>query len=1563
MPVLEQPTAGPLASIVKATQRLNPCMELDVDVLAVSRAAVASTSADWTAGTLTNVSPDTRTGALRLTPSSTSLFSQTLSANVHHYLQDSSNGVEEYALDFFPDPAVTQGVSFTLSSLDLDLRMGNLKGYLRVQVYYYDEFWRLVPMGDPIDILSGDIVNAVGTSGGIYTIDFLARSHRYVFPSGFQNTVTGTGYDGTTSRTVLPDAKGYSHLNGIARGLSISIIPQGTNATDVWIGCVANATAAQFDTTTFWRSATNRNCGPFDPRNPPYSGPTTDKNPDNYLLTGAVPGYGAIAVTNGKWGIARRIWTAQRAQSPSFTWEQPYHNLKVVAYPSSGTAVNVLDMGATPVNPVELRLDDVQPQGTSLSYVLKGSNSGSTGPWTPIAANTDGSVLTGGDLYRWYQLTTTFSPGPSGATKYATPSLNAWQMVERVTLSTYRYLKDFDSTAIADPVTAQSSISELKLPIMNAGRQDFRDLAAQLGSNYAPSGLEAHVYARNTRSGARYFLNSYRLENRNPSFGAEEMIFVSGMDRLTVKIPSPVETYRYPGSGQVAITNVTNAGAVYSITVAGTPFTVGALAGYRMHGVTGACAGLDFTILSSPANTASIFAVNIGSGAIPAIGDTFEIHSDVTTRTGAAYVSQDFAAVYSDLLSVQAAVPARYRGNLPPTTGRPTTYTLPAEGVKALDVLEDVALHCGGFPAWDKGRIQYADFYGAKDSAAVWDDRHIVSIETPVGADRRMPRVRVHYGYQTDTSKFTNQATYDDFDTITGWGLSNLFDVFDVPDRVAKWNDVNEAKDLANKLQKAWKSGIRLWKVKTILNYPWLVQGDAVTILTDQYTDRRLSYSADGLTDLGSAIAGKTSSIAVIVGKNLWGNEWIVAIRGLDQITSTPVASTGTIVGTPTSPIATFPQSPALAVSFDVNGQAILNSVGNAVTTKQIWVVRTDRVPTAAETRAGTTASSQSITNVATGTFVLPGHLVYVGALAYNANGDESALTTVAEQRQGGAWDSPRGPWYHLPLEERHRIHEGGYGVPGEGYLAQPYYDDSGGNPLIDPIGMQMQPLLKPHRLAPYNDGNYAVSSTTNDGFSSASGVKESGGKAINRLLGKALAGDPDSLDGTPEGTTYNRPLATAITSGQIDLSKAGVIQKYTGNITRSSGNATALSTIVGQLADTGHASTTMQESGGKLINRLYAKVIAGDVDSLDGVIDGAVTYKRVLNVSAGLIQTASIAALAVTDAKVNDVSAGKTTAGTFVTGVLGKDGSDVAGNRTAQRAVGTAAWGIGMEEAARASRNGGYPVPGEEYQAQPQYDASGGSLLIDPVAMQVQAALKSHRLAPFNDGNYALSSTTNDGLSSASGVKESGGKAINRLLGKALAGDPDSLDGTPEGTTYKRVTTNAVDGSSNIDFSKSGFANKHLGNIPDDATSNRRAVTANQQTGAGNAFTGLDTNGRFVDSTRHTMLVMGGAGSYQGIMPLSSSGLVISIAAHTLHVGSITVTYNAGSVTVASVATWYIYVDDPTYAGGTVTYFATSVKLSLADANGRYYVGQITVASSGGGTGAVAGGSAIKPQ
>jgi hypothetical protein len=66
--------------------------------------------------------------------------------------------------------------------------------------------------------------------------------------------------------------------------------------------------------------------------------------------------------------------------------------------------------------------------------------------------------------------------------------------------------------------------------------------------------------------------------------------------------------------------------------------------------------------------------------------------------------------------------------------------------------------------------------------------------------------------------------------------------------------------------------------------------------------------------------------------------------------------------------------------------------------------------------------------------------------------------------------------------------------------------------------------------------------------------------------------------------------------------------------ISRSPGNRTTVDGIIGNLTDVGHAAAAMQESGGKAINRLLAKTLAGDSNSLDGTPDGT-TYLRMRRV------------------------------------------------------------------------------------------------------------------------------------------------------------------------------------------------------------------------------------------------------------------------------------------------------------------------------------------------------------
>lgn len=92
--------------------------------------------------------------------------------------------------------------------------------------------------------------------------------------------------------------------------------------------------------------------------------------------------------------------------------------------------------------------------------------------------------------------------------------------------------------------------------------------------------------------------------------------------------------------------------------------------------------------------------------------------------------------------------------------------------------------------------------------------------------------------------------------------------------------------------------------------------------------------------------------------------------------------------------------------------------------------------------------------------------------------------------------------------------------------------------------------------------------------------------------------------------------------------------------------------------------------------------------------------------------------------------------------------------------------------------------------------------------------------------------------------------------------------------------------------------------------------------------------------------------------MTLSQTGVTMTIvmASGTVQFGSGTVSYNSASVS-PSYGTWYIYFDDPRYAGGNVTLNATTNAAMIAAAPGRVYVGKITTTNTGGGSGGGTGG------
>lgn len=125
--------------------------------------------------------------------------------------------------------------------------------------------------------------------------------------------------------------------------------------------------------------------------------------------------------------------------------------------------------------------------------------------------------------------------------------------------------------------------------------------------------------------------------------------------------------------------------------------------------------------------------------------------------------------------------------------------------------------------------------------------------------------------------------------------------------------------------------------------------------------------------------------------------------------------------------------------------------------------------------------------------------------------------------------------------------------------------------------------------------------------------------------------------------------------------------------------------------------------------------------------------------------------------------------------------------------------------------------------------------------------------------------------------------------------------------------------------------------------------------TAGGTTISGLGEMPGTVPSERSLPMVStGNVSSVQNTTsPVTASdgggSATISVAAHGLNTSQGLISYNAGSVTGLSYSTtYYVYTLDPTYAGGAVTYLATTDRTDLVDNVGTYYLDKITTGIQG---------------
>jgi hypothetical protein len=121
--------------------------------------------------------------------------------------------------------------------------------------------------------------------------------------------------------------------------------------------------------------------------------------------------------------------------------------------------------------------------------------------------------------------------------------------------------------------------------------------------------------------------------------------------------------------------------------------------------------------------------------------------------------------------------------------------------------------------------------------------------------------------------------------------------------------------------------------------------------------------------------------------------------------------------------------------------------------------------------------------------------------------------------------------------------------------------------------------------------------------------------------------------------------------------------------------------------------------------------------------------------------------------------------------------------------------------------------------------------------------------------------------------------------------------------------------------------------------------------------MTYIGNAGRALNQKLLPMLNVGGKLSTQSVQPLTATDAgadaSISIASHTVQFGSGvgSVSYNSGTITGLAFSTlYYVYADDPTYAGGAVTYLSTTNGNTPTANDGRYYLGKVTTPANGAG-------------
>lgn len=197
---------------------------------------------------------------------------------------------------------------------------------------------------------------------------------------------------------------------------------------------------------------------------------------------------------------------------------------------------------------------------------------------------------------------------------------------------------------------------------------------------------------------------------------------------------------------------------------------------------------------------------------------------------------------------------------------------------------------------------------------------------------------------------------------------------------------------------------------------------------------------------------------------------------------------------------------------------------------------------------------------------------------------------------------------------------------------------------------------------------------------------------------------------------------------------------------------------------------------------------------------------------------------------------------------------------------------------------------------------------------------------------------------SNVTGRTEQIGTTIQNIT---ATGDLASADHVAaDGATFGRVNVGALT-SGNVDMSKAGVTNKTTDNLTDG--------TGSPLTGGKRGFIALSSANRLADSFRNTAVNATNAPTSSTVLSNDGVSTAVTIAASSNQFAAGTVSYNSGSVDPGAFGvSVYVYADDPTFAGGAVTYAQSATPVNQTGSEGRVPFGVIAttggVAKTGGG-------------